>query len=537
MSKRDSKNNKDTERKKVSRRDFAKTSVAAGAAAVALPKVLRGETLAEKGTSEAAKAAAAAPRGPITMPPEVTYGGEDFDGRDVLLEDIMSPPGEAPSYPGGWQEGTTIPAEYYLDEKHWLNEERFLQDHFWFMADHESRIPNPGDYFVFEFGRGGSLIIARANDGAVKAYHNVCRHRGSRLCLHGFDKDLPGEATLDGKPVDSRLSVAQQGPSGNTAVFRCPYHSWTYDLDGKLISLPTGMPEGFEQDQHGLHPAHVQMVEGFIFVNLADEEPAGFDDFVTRWRGVCEFYGTANLKVVARKQYPTKANWKMAVENFEECYHCEPAHKSLVMVQWWQQAHVMSPEQIANLHEEVASHEHPEQQQPEAGEGEPCHLCHGSDQLEQTQSPQASQSSYTVTRHLSPGFVTGSLDGKPVAPLILDKWTHQRRGATTGFSTSFFAAYDDHIAVARFTPRDIQSTDVEIFWLVKGDAKDAEVDVERMMELWDVTYREDRWIVENNQHGIQNSRYNHAGGQPYARREGGPAGFIKWYMTEIAPHA
>ncbi len=509
-----SKNKKENKRKKVSRRDFAKTSVAAGAAAVALPKALRGETLAEKGTSEAAKAAAAAPRGPITMPPEVTYGGEDFDGRDVLLEDIMSPPGEAPSYPGGWQEGTTIPAEYYLDEKHWLNEERFLQDHFWFMADHESRIPNPGDYFVFEFGRGGSLIIARANDGPVKAYHNVCRHRGSRLCLHGFDKDLPGEATLDGKPVDSRLSVAQQGPSGNTAVFRCPYHSWTYDLDGKLISLPTGMPEGFEQDQHGLHPAHVQMVEGFIFVNLADEEPAGFDDFVARWRGVSKFYGTANLKVVARKQYPTKANWKLAVENFQECYHCEPAHKSLVMVQWWQQAHVMTPEQRANLEQELVSHEHLERQQDNAN-----------------------QSSYTMNRHLSPGFVTGSLDGKPVAPLILDEWTHQRRGATTGFSTSFFAAYDDHIAVARFTPRDIQSTDVEIFWLVKGDAKDEEVDVERMMELWDVTYREDLWIVENNQHGIQNSRYNYGGGQPYATREGGPAGFIKWYMTEIAPHA
>ena len=85
--------------------------------------------------------------------------------------------------------------------------------------------------------------------------------------------------------------------------------------------------------------------------------------------------------------------------------------------------------------------------------------------------------------------------------------------------------------------RSLVMTDVEIFWLVKGDAKDSEVDVERMMELWDVTYREDLWIVENNQHGIRNSRYNHAGGQPYSRREGGPAGFLKWYMTEIAPHA
>ena len=516
MSKKDDTNGKGTEGKKVSRRDFAKTSVAAGAAAVALPKALRGEALAAEGMSTAAKAPAAAARGPITMPPEVSYGGLDFDGRDVLLEEVLSPPGEAPGYPGGWQEGTTIPAEYYLDEKHWLNEEGFLRDHFWFMADHESRIANPGDYFLFEYGRGDSVIIARAEDGSVKAHHNVCRHRGSRICLH--DQNLPGSATATGKPEDPRLSVVQQGPSGNTAVFRCPYHAWTYDLDGKLISFPTGMPEGFDENQHGLHPAHVRMVEGFIFVNLADQEPKGFDEFVANWRRTCQFYGTAGMKVAARTQHPTKANWKLAVENFEECYHCEPAHKSLVEVQWWQRKHVLSDEQVADIEQELVRHQHPDEQQRRGAAG-------------------VREDAYSMSVHLAPGYVTGSLDGKPVAPLLLDEWTHMRRGATTGFSTSFFAAYDDHIAVARFTPRDILMTDVEIFWLVKGDAKDSEVDVERMMELWDVTYREDLWIVENNQHGIRNSRYNHAGGQPYARREGGPAGFIKWYMTEIAPHA
>jgi phenylpropionate dioxygenase-like ring-hydroxylating dioxygenase large terminal subunit len=516
MSKKDDTNEKGTEGKKVSRRDFAKTSVAAGAAAVALPTALRGEALAGKGTSTAAKAPAAAARGPITMPPEVSYGGLDFDGRDVLLEEVLSPPGKAPSYPGGWQEGTTMPAEYYLDEKHWLNEEGFLRDHFWFMADHESRIANPGDYFLFEYGRGDSVIIARAEDGSVKAHHNVCRHRGSRICLD--DQNLPGSATSGGKPEDPRLSVVQQGPSGNTAVFRCPYHAWTYDLDGKLISFPTGMPEGFDENQHGLHPAHVQIVEGFIFVNLAEEEPTGFDEFVANWRRTCQFYGTAGMKVAARTQHPTKANWKLAVENFEECYHCEPAHKSLVEVQWWQRKHVLSDEQVADIEQELVRHQHPDKQQRRGAEG-------------------VREDAYSMSVHLAPGYVTGSLDGKPVAPLLLDEWTHMRRGATTGFSTSFFAAYDDHIAVARFTPRDIVMTDVEIFWLVKGDAKDSEVDVERMMELWDVTYREDLWIVENNQHGIRNSRYNHAGGQPYARREGGPAGFTKWYMTEIAPHA
>jgi hypothetical protein len=78
---------------------------------------------------------------------------------------------------------------------------------------------------------------------------------------------------------------------------------------------------------------------------------------------------------------------------------------------------------------------------------------------------------------------------------------------------------------------------VELFWLVRGDAKDKDVDVDRLIGLWDTTYREDRWIVENNQHGILSSRYNFTQGQPYASSEGGPAGFIKWYMAEVASRA
>ena len=74
-------------------------------------------------------------------------------GRDLRLEETLTPAGApTPTYPNNWKEGTTIPAEYYVDEKHYLNDERYLQENFWFMVDHHSRIPKPGDYFVFEFG-------------------------------------------------------------------------------------------------------------------------------------------------------------------------------------------------------------------------------------------------------------------------------------------------------------------------------------------------------------------------------------------------
>ena len=250
--------------KKLSRRDFARKSVAAGAAAVALPSAMMGTATPARAaidnTGSAAKGAAAAVarRQRVPMPPELAYGGISSTGRDMMLDTAE----QTATYPGGWREGTTIPAEYYRDEKHYLNDERFIAEHFWLMADHESRIPKPGDYFVFEYGRGSSVIILRDKAGAVKAYHNVCRHRGSRLCQHGFDGVRPTEALPNGKPAAAYLSVVQLGPSGNTPVFRCPYHAWTYDLDGRLISFPTGMPSSFDAADNGLHPAHLRTVEG-----------------------------------------------------------------------------------------------------------------------------------------------------------------------------------------------------------------------------------------------------------------------------------
>ena len=522
--------------KKVSRRDFARTSVAAGAAAVTLPSsILGNEPPAGTMSSAAAKGATAAKRRRLIPPPEVAYGGMSVTGRDLMLHNVQSAT-QTETYPGGWLEGTTIPAEYYTEEKHYLNDERAIAENFWLMVDHQSRISKPGDYFVFEFGRGESLIIARAQDGAVKAFHNVCRHRGSRLCLHDFDGVLPSEAKSDGKPIDPKLSVVQLGGSGNTPVFRCPYHAWTYDLQGSLVSVPPGMPTGFDLTQHGLHAAHVRLSEGFIFVSFAREDPPDFDAFVTNWQSVCQDYGTAQLKVVARKKYPTKANWKLALENFRECYHCQPSHtQSYFAVHNLQFLYLMTPDQRSRIEAELARHGHP-LAPPSASRSQAQRR---DDLVVEAPRGSGGMAGGYAGQHLPPGFVSGSIDGKPVAPLLpaRKEWTHFSKYAATGFSTSYLQAYDDHVAAARFTPRGVASTDVEIFWLVGADAKPNDVDVERMMALWDRTYREDRWIVENNQHGLSNSRYAFKGGQPYAANEGGPAGFVKWYMREVAPHA
>jgi Rieske 2Fe-2S family protein len=496
----------------------------AGAAAVGLPDALLGDSTpaaavpggsASPATSAAIKGAAAARRRLVMAPPNVPYGGDPSSAvaeyRDsIILANTVLYSGQGATI-GGWREGTTIPAEYYVDERHYLNDEQFVGEHLWFLADHVSRIPKTGDYFVFEFGRGDSVIVLRDKAGAVKAYHNVCRHRGSRLCRHDDDP----------APKDARLSVKQLVASGNTPVFRCPYHAWTYDLDGRLISAPNGMPADFDIASIGLRPCHVRTTEGFIFLNFSRQDPPDFDEAVKNFATVAKEYGTADLKIAARQSAPTKANWKLVLENFQECYHCGPAHRNLVTTHpFWDG--LMANEQRARLAKEVERFVTPQDRRgPAAGGG-------------MGQGAGMAGAGYGGNI-LNVGFVSGTVDGKAAAPLLPNRkeWTHRSRAVSTGWSTGYLQCYDDHVAVARFTPRDVKSTDAELFWLVRPDAKEGkDYNPDRIKQLWDITYREDRWITENNHAGIESGFYSSG---RYAAVETGPTRFIQWYMTQVVP--
>jgi len=460
-------------RKRVDRRDFAKTTLAAGAAGVAFPAML--------GAAVTTEAPAVARTTPASKAAPAT----------------------------AWRDGLTIPAAYYLDPAQYAIDERFIADTFWLMVDHASRIPNPGDYFTFEFGRGENVILVRNDKGQVNAFHNVCRHRGSRLCR---DSDDP-------RPSDPRLSVRQLGASGNTPMFRCPYHAWTYDLDGRLVQSYR-MPQDFDPSKNGLVPCHMKIAEGHIFVNLSRKpEPPEFDveEELEYFRGLAKRYGIAGLKIGARRFYPIRANWKLAIENFLECYHCGPVHRNLVTAHNWD--YTLTDAQQAQRSREVVDWEARAARwdaivKKGIGMGGP-------------NDPEA------LDGELNAGFLTGSLDGKPIAPLLpgIKDWTHHTTVATTGWSTGYWQAYDDHVAVARFTPRDVARTDCEIFWLVHPDAVEGkDFKAERLMALWDITIQEDIWIVENNHLGVTSGAYSSG---RYAGHEKYPADFIKWYMEKV----
>jgi Rieske 2Fe-2S family protein len=257
------------------------------------------------------------------------------------------------------------------------------------------------------------------------------------------------------------------------------------------------------------------MVEGLIFVSLAQNDPPEFEPFVRNFRAVAKDYGTSQMKVGVRISYPTRANWKLALENFQECYHCGPAHRSLVTAHpFWDGT--MASEQRTRLQQQLERYATPAPTVPTAAQGMAGGQRFGGGVL-------------------NVGFSTGSVDGKPVAPLLpnFKEYSHRSRITNTGWMTSNLQCYDDYIGAVRFTPRGVMSTDVEIFWLVHKDAKEGkDFKPERVTALWDITMMEDKWIVENNHLGILSGRYR-AG--RYANSEGGPSRLVRWYMSEVLP--
>ncbi|WP_017623819.1 aromatic ring-hydroxylating oxygenase subunit alpha [Nocardiopsis chromatogenes] len=206
----------------------------------------------------------------------------------------------------------TLPGHYYTDPDIFRAEQASIFETQWFCASLAADLAEPGRFETVQVGRE-SVLVARGRDGAVNAYLNVCRHRGARLCTE---------------------------ESGQVRrAFQCPYHAWTYSLDGKLVSAPnlTSMPD-VDRARFGLHRVHVREWLGYVWVCLADEPPS-FEETVigdvTTRLGTPDAivgYQVADLKLGRRIEYDVKANWKQIVENFMECYHCATIHPELTEV-------------------------------------------------------------------------------------------------------------------------------------------------------------------------------------------------------------
>jgi glycine betaine catabolism A len=345
----------------------------------------------------------------------------------------------------------TLPSRYYTDPRIFAAElERFFGRR-WICAGRADAIPNPGDYFLREVA-GDSLIVARDPAGSVRAFHNVCRHRGTRLCTSP-------EGTLSGR-------------------IQCPYHGWTYGLDGRLLGAPHMEGVKFAQKDYPLHSVHTALWDGHIFLHLARrsrplEQQLG--DLPRKFAA----WGMEELRLGRRIVYDVKANWKLVVLNYNECLHCPIVHPGLNRLTDYLGADNESP-----------------------------------------------KSTYIGgSMGFSGTAETMSTDGRRRRAYLPGLSETQRKQVYyyAILPNLLLAPHPDYLLVHTLWPKAVNHTQIVCEWhFHPAELARADWDPSDVVEFWDRTNREDWAIVEQSQLGIQSSAYTPG---PYSRREGLLAAF------------
>ena len=388
--------------------------------------------------------------------------------------------------PDGSTPGWSLARKYYKDPAIFDREVESIIHNTWVFAGHVSDIPSVGDYFLYNL-LDESAIIVRTSDDRVQAYYNVCRHRGSHICKES---------------------------KGSVKRFTCPYHAWSYRLDGSLLSA-RGMPDDFDPDTVHLHACAMEIIDGMIFVNFADN-PTSLENAKRDLAEPLAMYDFANMKVAAHKNYPIKANWKVTLENYQECYHCSPSH----------------PEYSLSHTLKVDEDKFDALQEPMRARMDACGVKHYEID-KQFDTKDEGQEQYAYSRYaLFEKYKTGSKSGEPLAPLLgtLTGFDHGASDISIGPLT-YFMAYNDHVVVYVFTPTAHETSQCDIYWLVRRDAvEDTDYNDEDLTWLWHVTTLADERIITDNQKGINSKKY--APG-PLSVMEYMVERMIAWYLGAL----
>ena len=199
----------------------------------------------------------------------------------------------------GRRAGHTLPRDFYTDPAYYQLDLETIWYREWLFAGHDCELSAPGAFFTMQVGEYPILVI-RSNDGAIRAFHNSCRHRGSRIC---------------------------SAPRGEVSRLRCPYHSWMYDLDGRLLHAREMGPD-FDRSEHGLKSVHCESMGGYIWICLGRQAP-DLAAFRARMEPYFAPHRLGEAKVAFESTIVENGNWKLVWENNRECYHCSANHPEL----------------------------------------------------------------------------------------------------------------------------------------------------------------------------------------------------------------
>lgn len=327
----------------------------------------------------------------------------------------------------------------------------------WLLVGAVSEIPKAGNTMTLQVG-DHSVIVARGADGEVRAFHNACRHRGSRLCK-------PGKASAP-KLV-------------------CPYHQWTYDLDGRLM-WARDMGADFDASAHGLKSVHCRVAAGIVFICLGETAPA-FDALAEAAQTYAGPHGLENCKLAHETTIIEDGNWKLVMENNRECYHCSGAHPALT----------------------VTFDDNPNIAGDGSGKDDPVMAAH----LKKCEAAGLPSRFHIATDEqwrfvrvpLVPGAVSYTMDGGQACEKLVGDVSIRDAGSLLFFHypNSWNHFLGDVIMLFSMIPVGPRQTAVTTKWFVHKDAVEGkDYDLHRLTTVWEQTNAEDRAVVEENQMGI-----------------------------------
>ncbi len=383
--------------------------------------------------------------------------------------------------------GYTLPRPFYVDpELYQLDLDHIFYAQ-WLFIGHDCELTRPGDYITAQVG-DYPILVVRGRDGALRAFHNTCRHRGSRIC-----------------------SAAK----GSSVRLVCPYHNWSYDLDGRLL-FARDMAKPFDPKALGLKPIACESAAGYVWVCLSDEPPE-FEPFRKAMTPYFAPHGLGRAKVAFESTILENGNWKLVWENNRECYHCTPNHPELCRT--FPEAAAISG--VTGAAEDPMIGEH--WARLEAA-GLPSGFAIADDgQFRMTRMPLLGEAtSYTISgadavaRPLAPEIATPSI-GALLTFHYPSMWNH---------------VLGDHAVSFRVLPVGPKQTLVTTRWLVNAEAVEGvDYSLKELTEVWVATNDQDRRIVEENQLGVSSPAFEPG---PYnAVHEGGVIQFVDWYAAAM----
>ncbi|MEM7068232.1 MAG: aromatic ring-hydroxylating dioxygenase subunit alpha [Pseudomonadota bacterium] len=382
--------------------------------------------------------------------------------------------------------GYSLEQAFYNDPEVFQTDLESIHYRDWLFAIPACELEKPGSYVTHKVGEY-RVVIVRGADNQIRAFHNTCRHRGSVIC---------------------------KASKGNAPKLVCPYHQWTYELDGSLLWARDMGPD-FDPKQHGLKPVHCRELAGLVYICLADHAPY-FDNFAEIAGPYLEPHDLGNAKVAFESTIIEKGNWKLVWENNRECYHCGGNHPALCRT-------FPDDPTVTGIEEGSA----------------PPHLIAHFNRCEAAGLPSQfyihGDGQFRVARMpLKEGAESYTMDGK----VAVRKWLGRVPIADAGsmlkfhYPTTWNHFLPDHSIIFRVTPVSPTETEVTTKWLVHKDAVEGvDYDLERLTEVWIATNDEDRRVVEDNQLGINNPAYEPG---PYSPiQESGVLQFVNWYCDTL----